>query len=75
MQGPYFIEHGDVWIYTTQPGKPSFFGPNSRHVCDGIEELVIALIGETMVTSPGPEGPGFPSTDGHGRRQGEDVCH
>lgn len=31
---------------------------------------------ETLcVTPPGPERPGFPSTDGHGRRQGEDVCH
>lgn len=49
MEGPYFIEHGDVWIYTTKPGRPSFLGTNSRHVCDGTEELAIALIGDTMM--------------------------
>jgi hypothetical protein len=49
MEGPYFIEHGDVWIYTTKPGRQSFIGPNSKHVCDGTEELAIALIGETMM--------------------------
>ncbi|MCS4089381.1 hypothetical protein [Rhizobium sp. BK176] len=49
MEGPYFIEHGDVWSYTTQPGRPSYVGPNSRHVCDGTEELAIALVGDTMM--------------------------
>ncbi|MBY3433538.1 hypothetical protein HFN89_05195 [Rhizobium laguerreae] len=49
MEGPYFIEHGDVWIRTSEAAKPSFIGTNARHVCDGTEELAIALIGETMM--------------------------
>ncbi|MBY3157365.1 hypothetical protein HFO56_34125 [Rhizobium laguerreae] len=33
------------------------------------------VVTDIHVTAPGAEGPGFPSIDGHGRRQGEGVCH
>lgn len=44
------------------------------HACIDVG-LINGIPGAVEVTSPGRKRPGFPSTDGHGRRQGEYVCH
>ena len=44
FDGPYYIEHGDLWIRDGSPRLPGLSGLLSgRHVCRGSEEVAIAF--------------------------------
>lgn len=49
MDGPYVIEHGDVW--RVAPGKrlANGFSSNKTHVCDGTAELAVAMTDDVML--------------------------
>lgn len=49
MAGPYVIEHGDVWRLPDNPLRSPLLSPSKAHVCDGTEELAIAMLDDTMV--------------------------
>jgi hypothetical protein len=44
--GPYVIEHGDVWF---REGSRTILSTGLRHVCDGSGELAIAYAGDVML--------------------------
>lgn len=44
--GPYVIEHGDVWF---REGSRTILSTGLRHVCDGSGELAIAFAGDVML--------------------------
>lgn len=44
--GPYVIEHGDVWF---REGPGTALSTGLRHVCDGSGELAIAYAGDVML--------------------------
>ncbi|NTF17356.1 hypothetical protein G6L37_02870 [Agrobacterium rubi] len=46
VEGPYVIEHGDVWY---RERKPSPMSNGLRHVCDGTQEIAIAHDGEVLL--------------------------
>lgn len=47
--GNYVVEHGDVWFEPNDgPARISGFA-NKTHVCDGSEELAIAIVDDAMV--------------------------
>lgn len=44
FDGPYYIEHGDLWIRDDGPALPGLSGaPRCKHVCSGNEEVAIAF--------------------------------
>jgi len=45
-EGPYVIEHGDLWYRET---KPSRLSNGLRHVCSGSDEIAIAHDGEVLL--------------------------
>jgi hypothetical protein len=49
MSAPYVIEHGDVWKLPENALKSSVLYPTKTHVCDGTEDLAIAMLDDTMV--------------------------
>ncbi|MCV9964953.1 hypothetical protein OIU34_23955 [Pararhizobium sp. BT-229] len=49
MTGPYVIEHGDVWSVPENSINSPLLMPNRTHVCDGTEDLAIALLDDTML--------------------------
>lgn len=50
--GPYIIEHGDVWY---RQSKPGVLTSGLRHVCRASEELAIAHDGEMLVKAGSAE--------------------
>nr|WP_250807533.1 hypothetical protein [Neorhizobium tomejilense] len=46
--GRYVIEHGDVWFEQDAARRPGLF-TGKTHVCDGTEELAIALCDDVML--------------------------
>jgi len=44
FDGPYYIEHGDLWIRDSSTRLPGLAGrPSGRHVCSGSEEVAVCF--------------------------------
>lgn len=47
FDGPYYIEHGDLWIRDRSPRLPDLAGlPSGRHVCSGSDEVAVCFDSE-----------------------------
>jgi hypothetical protein len=46
FNGPYVIEHGDVWY---REGKPSMISTGLRHICGAHDEMAIAHDGQMLL--------------------------
>lgn len=46
FDGPYFIEHGDLWLRPSGPAVKGPLAPGPTHVCDGTGEIGIAFDSE-----------------------------
>jgi hypothetical protein len=49
MTGTYVIEHGDVWLVPENALKSPILMETKTHICDGTEDLAIAMLDDTML--------------------------